>query len=205
MGSGNGDTVELIIATRNPGKVEEISRLFADLSVRISSLLEHPDIPDVVEDGKTFEENAHKKAAAIAGSLGMPALADDSGLLVDYLDGAPGVRSSRYFGPGLTDQEKVSKLLELLAGVPRSERTARFHCAAVLVIPGGDWWVTEGSCEGVIALQPSGTNGFGYDPVFFVPALGKTFAELRTVEKETISHRGRAMRLMKDILAGLLP
>ncbi|MCS5695277.1 XTP/dITP diphosphatase [Desulfofundulus thermocisternus] len=195
--------MKLVLATRNPGKVRELSQLLSPLGYEVLSLEHFPGVPEVVEDGATFKDNAVKKATAVARHTGQLALADDSGLEVDYLGGAPGVRSARFAGEGHDDRANNEKLLRLLAGVPPEKRTARFRCVVAVATPEGKVLTTEGTCEGIIAEEPRGEGGFGYDPLFYVPSCGKTFAELEPEVKNRISHRGRALALMREILAGL--
>lgn len=191
---------ELVLATRNPGKVREMAALLADLGVTVRSLSDVPGAPEVEEDGRTFAENAVKKAETIARFTGLPALADDLGLEVDALGGAPGVFSARYAGEGASDAANNAKLLAALAGVPAERRTARYRCVLALAVPGMPTVTVEGVCEGRIAEQPRGTGGFGYDPLFYLPGRGKTMAELRPEEKNAISHRGQALRRLKALL-----
>lgn len=167
------------------------------LPYEILSLASHPDAPDVEETGETFKENAILKATEYARFTGELTLADDSGLEVDALEGAPGVYSSR-FAP--TDAERNAKLLKLMENVPDDRRTARFRCVIAIVEPNGRIETTEGTVEGVIAHEPKGEHGFGYDPVFYVPELGKTMAELTSAEKNAISHRGKALEKAKKLL-----
>ncbi len=181
----------LVIATTNPGKTAEIRELLRGFPVDIKNLDDFGPIPDVEEDGETFDDNAYKKASFTARILGFPALADDSGLAVEALGGAPGVHSARYAGPGASDAERCSKLLRELAG--KSNRKATFECAISIAVPTGPALTYEGSCEGEIAKAPSGGNGFGYDPIFFYPPLKKTFAEISMAEKSRVSHRGQAL------------
>ena len=188
--------IELVIATRNKGKTAEIRDMLKDFPVRIQNLDDFGPIPDVREDGLTFDENAYKKASFTARILGLPALADDSGLLVEALGGAPGVHSARYAGPNASDEGRCSKLLKEMAGI--ENRSAAFECVISIAVPTGPALTYEGRCEGVIAKQAKGTNGFGYDPVFFYPPLGKTFAELTLKEKSRVSHRGKALREVRD-------
>lgn len=196
----------LVVATRNNGKFKEIKALFKDTDIVLLSLNDFDSPPEIVEDGETFEENAMKKAKTVARWANLPALADDSGLEVDCLGGAPGVRSSRFASElALSDRKEhdrqnIRKLLDLLKGIHPEQKTARFRCVVVLALPDGTFWKTEGKCEGRIAEEPKGTAGFGYDPVFFLPHLGKTFGELTPKEKNTISHRGKAIALMKTEL-----
>jgi XTP/dITP diphosphohydrolase len=181
----------IVLATRNPGKTAEIRSLLAGFPVDVRDLTDFGPIPEVEEDGATFEENAYKKASFTARVLGFPALSDDSGLCVPALDGAPGVHSARYGGPGLSDADRCRRLLDAMRG--RDDRRAAFECVLSLAVPSGPALTYEGRCEGVLAEAPSGANGFGYDPVFFYPPLGRTFAELARDEKSRVSHRGRAL------------
>ncbi|HIQ05645.1 MAG TPA: RdgB/HAM1 family non-canonical purine NTP pyrophosphatase, partial [Anaerolineae bacterium] len=159
---------------------------------------------EVAETGSTFEENAVQKALAYARASGLWTWADDSGLEVDALGGAPGIHSSRYAGPGAGDEDRYRKLLQALDGVPPDRRTARFRCVVAIATPEGEVYTTYGSCEGVIADSPRGQHGFGYDPVFFLPDMGKTMAELSPEKKNEISHRGRAARAAKVVLQNLM-
>ena len=163
-------------------------------------MADFPDFPDIVEDGHTFEENARKKAEALYRWIKRPVLADDSGLEVDALDGQPGVFSARYAGEGATDEANNAKLLAALQSVPAHQRQARFRCVLVMMVDEDRQLVAEGTCEGVILDAPRGTGGFGYDPLFYVPSLGKTLAEL-SEEKNRISHRGAALRQLAALLA----
>lgn len=191
---------EIVLATRNRKKVDELRALLADMPVRVLSLSDFPDLPETPETGVTFAENAEIKAKAAAHATGRIALADDSGLEVDALGGQPGVYSNRFAGPGATDRDKYERVLDLLEGVPDEKRTARFRAAVAISTPDGETVVVEGTCEGRIAHEPRGEGGFGYDPVFFLPELGRTMAELTPDEKNSISHRGKAMRAAKDVL-----
>jgi XTP/dITP diphosphohydrolase len=182
----------IVLATTNKGKTAEIADLLKDHPIRILNLNDFGPIPAIVEDGATFEENAYKKASLTARYLGLPALADDSGLVVDALDGAPGVHSARYGGPDADDAQRYSKLLAALGNNPK--RTARFVCVISLAVPAGQALTYESSCEGIIGIEPRGENGFGYDPIFIYPPLQKTFAQLSIEEKSRISHRGKALR-----------
>jgi XTP/dITP diphosphohydrolase len=186
----------LVIATRNPGKTAEIRGLLQGSPVTVKDLSDFGPIPEVEEDGATFDENAYKKASFTARVLGLPALADDSGLTVEALDGAPGVLSARYAGAGATDEERYRKLLEELKGRP--SRRAAFECVISLAVPSGPALTYEGRCQGVIAEAPAGSNGFGYDPIFYFPPLKKTFAQLTREEKSRVSHRGIALRELRD-------
>lgn len=193
----------LVVATKNPGKAREMAEALAGIPYDIVSLADYPDAPDVEETGSTFAENAILKALAYAEFTGELTLADDSGLEVDALNGAPGVYSSR-FAP--TDAERNARLLDMIKDVPDERRTARFRCVIAIAAPprrGGNKegvQTCEGTIEGIIAREPKGTNGFGYDPIFYVPALGKHMAELTPSEKNAISHRGKALAEAKEIL-----
>ena len=184
----------IVLATRNQGKVEELREMLKDFPIDLRSLNDFGPIPEVVEDGATFDDNAYKKALFTAKVLGLPAMADDSGLVVEALDGAPGVYSARYAGDKATDADNVKKLLAELAG--KENRNAAFECVISLAVPTGPALTYEGRCEGEILDAPRGVSGFGYDPIFYSPTLGKTFAEAGMAEKNKISHRGRAMAQM---------
>ncbi len=194
----------LYLATRNFGKVREIQALLAHLPVDILSLKDLPQAPEIVEDGETFAENARKKAEAVLALTGGVVLADDSGLEVEALQGEPGVRSARYAGEGAADAANNARLLEKLAGVPLHRRSARFCCAVAIAAPGQETVVAEGYCRGIIALKPRGDRGFGYDPLFLIPAYQKTFGELSPDVKNRISHRSRALNQVLPILEKLL-
>ena len=191
---------KLVVATRNPHKVRELSELLAGEGVELVSLADFPGAPAVAETGEDFRENAVSKALAAARHTGLTALADDSGLEVDALDGAPGVRSARFAGPEATDAANNRKLLELLAGVPREGRRARFRCVLALADPDGTVETVEGRCEGRIAEAPRGQGGFGYDPLFEEPQTGLTFAEMDSRTKHRYSHRARAAEALKPLL-----
>jgi XTP/dITP diphosphohydrolase len=181
----------IVLATNNKNKVKEIRELLKDSPVDITCLADYGPLPPVVEDGDTFEENAYKKAYHYARVLGLPCLADDSGLVVEALNGQPGVHSARYAGDNATDLEKCDKLLSEMQG--KDNRRARFECVMSLATPGGPALTWEGSCEGEITPERHGVSGFGYDPVFYYPDFGKTFAEVTMAEKNRVSHRGRAL------------
>jgi XTP/dITP diphosphohydrolase len=181
----------MVLATRNEGKVKELRRVLSDFDIDLRSLNDFGPIPEAVEDGETFDENAYKKAIFTAKILGLPAISDDSGLVVEALDGAPGVYSARYAGENATDEDNIKKLLKEMKG--QSNRRAAFHCVISIAVPSGPALTYEGRCEGTITTEPVGNDGFGYDPVFFSPELGKTFAESTIEEKNKISHRGRAL------------
>jgi XTP/dITP diphosphohydrolase len=186
----------IVIATRNPGKTAEIRDLLEGFPVDIKDLSDFGPIPEVEEDGATFDENAYKKSSFTARILGCPALADDSGLSVAALNGAPGVFSARYGGEGLSDEERCRRLLSEMQG--RGDRRAAFECVISLAVPAGPALTYEGRCEGLLMEAPAGANGFGYDPVFFYPPFNRTFAELSREEKSRVSHRGKAMRELRD-------
>ena len=203
-------THRILVATTNPGKVRELGALLA-ADVVWKSLADFPGLDEVVEDGATFAENARKKATQYAKATGLWTLADDSGLVVDALDGAPGVKSARFSGKrptgedrGLLDHRNMAKVLDLLQGVPRERRTARFVCCLCLASPERVLAETRGTVEGLIAEEEVGTNGFGYDPIFFVPQLGKTAAQLTAEQKNAVSHRGNAIGELRPLLAKLL-
>lgn len=191
---------ELVLATRNRHKGEELAALLGDLGIRIRTLGEFPEAPEVIEDGETCEANAIKKARAIADAIGLPAVADDTGLEVDALDGRPGIFAARFAGEGATYEDNYRKLLHELAGVPRERRAARFVTVAAMAFPTDGVQVARGMLEGLIAEVPSGTQGFGYDPVFFVPELGKTLAQLSADQKNRVSHRAKAFAKVREIL-----
>lgn len=184
----------IVIATRNPGKAKEFAALFAKEGYQIKTLLDYPDLPDVEETGTTFEENARLKAETIAQLLQQPVLADDSGLVVDALNGMPGIFSARFAGERKTDAANNAKLLHELTNVPDEQRTAHFHCTLVFAAPQKESLVVEADWDGRIARIPQGDNGFGYDPLFIVPGYDKTSAELTSEEKNKISHRGMAVK-----------
>lgn len=193
----------LVLATRNPGKVREMQAFLADLGVEVLGLEAFPDVPEVEEDGLTFVDNALKKARTVAVATGLPALADDSGLEVDALGGRPGVYSARFAGPRATDEENNARLLAEMDGVPPGLRGARYRAVVVVVTPDGREALREGTCEGEILSAPRGTGGFGYDPLFRVPELDKTFAELAPEERRAVSHRFRALRALRPALERL--
>jgi XTP/dITP diphosphohydrolase len=193
---------ELLIATGNSGKFREFAALFANSGIKLYSLQDFPSLLPVVEDGATFRENALKKAAAAARETGLAAIADDSGLCVDALDGRPGVLSARFAGEGCGDGANNIKLLQALANVPQGRRFASFRCVIAFCTPEGLEADFEGELCGIILEQPSGSGGFGYDPLFMVPEYGKTLAELSIEIKNRISHRGRAAEALREYLAG---
>jgi len=186
----------IVIATRNLNKTVEIRDILKDFPITIKNLDDFGPIPEVEEDGQTFDDNAYKKSSFTARTLGLPALSDDSGLCVEALDGAPGVHSARYAGENATDQENCALLLENLKN--EKNRNASFKCVISLALPTGAALTYEGTCDGVILEKPQGFKGFGYDPLFFYPAFGKTFAQLSLDEKSQVSHRGKALREFRD-------
>ncbi|ACV64333.1 non-canonical purine NTP pyrophosphatase, rdgB/HAM1 family [Desulfofarcimen acetoxidans DSM 771] len=196
--------MRLVLATRNNGKVRELVELLKDYQVEVLSLEQYPDFPEIEEDGDTFEANAIKKAKDTAAYTGLLVLADDSGLEVDCLNGEPGVYSARFAGEPKDDRANNEKLLRLLTDVPREKRGARFRCVAAIAVPGGPVYTAEGVCSGFIITDLRGEEGFGYDPLFYLPEYDKTFAELDLALKNKISHRGRALAEAKVILSKLL-
>ena len=189
----------LVLATRNPGKVRELAAMLADLDVEVVSVAAFPAVGDVVEDGLTFAANALKKAREVAAATGWPALADDSGLEVDALDGEPGVYSARYGGPGLDDAGRCAHLLAALTARGSERSAARFR-SAVALVAGDEEHLCEGAWPGEVAGPPTGTNGFGYDPIFWLPGRGLTAAQLDAAEKNRLSHRGQALAAMLRLL-----
>ena len=188
--------LKLLIATGNPHKVEAIQRILGDAPFELVTLSEFPDIEEPEETGTTFLANALLKSRYYCQATGLPALADDSGLEVDAMDGQPGVYSARFAGGDTPHSVKMAKVLELLADVPEEKRTARFRCVAAITFPDGKELHADGSMEGVIAPAPSGTGGFGYDPIVYLPELGQTVAEISSAKKDQLSHRGKAFRAL---------
>ena len=202
---------KILVASTNPGKLKELQTMISsgDIDVEWLGLNDFPDLPEVIEDGKTFAENARKKALGYAKAVGLWTIADDSGLCIDALGGEPGVKSARFSGEkeldrGLLDHKNMEKVLELLRGVPKEKRACRFVCNLCLANPQEILLETKGFLEGSITEEKMGENGFGYDPIFFVPELNKTVAQLSAEEKNSISHRGNAIRRLKPKLAVLL-
>ena len=191
---------KVIFATGNQGKMKEIREILGDLDIELLSLKDAGIHADIVEDGKTFEENAQIKARTICNLTGEIVLADDSGLEIDYLNKEPGIYSARYMGEDTSYHIKNANLIERLEGVPDEKRTARFVCAIAAAFPDGTIETRRATIEGRIAQEPAGENGFGYDPIFYLPDRGKTTAQLSAEEKNEISHRGKALRQIKEIL-----
>ena len=192
--------IEILFATSNAGKAREVQAMFSDLDVDVKTLKEDGISVDVEENGKTFAENAMIKAKAMAGMTKKIVLADDSGLVVDYLNGEPGIYSARYLGEDTSYDIKNAKILERMEGVPKEQRSARFVCAMAAIMPDGEVICTEGIMEGRIGYEIKGTNGFGYDPIFYLPEYGMTSAEITPEEKNSISHRGKALHKMQEEL-----
>ena len=197
-------TARVVLATRNVGKIAELRRILAPYDVDLVGLDEFPDVDDVEETGETFTDNALIKARAVADATGLPAVADDSGLVVDALDGAPGVRSARWAGAHGDDAANLALVLDQIADVPDDERTAAFICAAVAVVPGRGERAALGQIDGTLLREPRGTGGFGYDPIFVPLGETRTTAEMAADEKDAISHRGQAFRALAPLLAELL-
>jgi XTP/dITP diphosphohydrolase len=193
----------VVLATRNPGKLRELDRILSS-QIRLAGLEDFPGAPDVPETGATFEENALLKARAIAAHTGLAAVADDSGLCVDALNGMPGVLSARWAGGHGDDQANLDLLLAQIADVPDARRGARFVCAAALVAPDGREWVVTGTIEGRLIRVPRGSGGFGYDPIFVPDGFAQTTAEMTAEAKNAISHRGRAFRALAPFIAAAL-
>lgn len=188
----------IVIATRNQGKAKEFAAIFNEKGYQVKTLLDYPDLPEVEETGKTFEENARLKAETISAILKQPVLADDSGLIVDALNGMPGIYSARFAGQPSNDASNNAKLLHELTGIPQEKRTARFHCTLAFAAPDKDSLVVEDEWEGFVGTIPRGENGFGYDPLFIVSEEGKTAAELSDETKNKLSHRGKAVAKLKQ-------
>ena len=195
--------MELVIATRNEKKRQEIVELLEGLDVKVRSLSDIPFVPEVIEEGESFKENAATKAIEVAKFTGMTALADDSGLEVDVLCGEPGLHSARFAGEDQDDEANIQKLLKLMEGVPEEKRKARFRCCVAIAKPEGLVKVVEGTCEGIIGLRPEGSYGFGYDPVFIAPDYNQTFAQLGPEVKNRISHRAKALKKARKVLTSL--
>lgn len=191
---------KIIFASKNKGKIKEANEILKDFPYEVISMSEAGVDIDVVEDGETFEENAMKKAAEIMRITGSVAMADDSGICVEALGGKPGVYSARFAGEDSTDQQRNEKLLEMMKEVPTGQRDAKFVCVIAVAFPNGKHFTVRGECSGEIAAEPKGENGFGYDPIFYVPEFKMTTAQMNPEQKHQISHRGRAMQKMKQEL-----
>lgn len=196
--------MKIILATKNKGKAKEIKVILKDLNLELLTLDDFPETPNPVEDGKSFKENALKKARSVAKHLNIAAMADDSGLEVDILNKRPGIFSARYAGENATDEENNRKLLKELKDIPFEKRCASYKCVIALVFPSEREATVEGDCRGLISLEPKGSGGFGYDPLFYVPEYGKTMAELPPEIKNRISHRGKALAKLKNKLMTIL-
>lgn len=194
---------KIVFATTNAGKIKEIKEILADFDVEVVSMKEMNITADIEENGATFEENSLIKARAVSKLTGLPALADDSGLEVDYLNGEPGIYSARYLGRDTDYDYKNNYIIDKLKEAKGEERSARFVCVISLVLPDGREFVKKGVMEGRIGYEIKGGNGFGYDPIFYLPEYGKTSAEISAEEKNKISHRGKALSAMKELIASL--
>ncbi|TFE00990.1 XTP/dITP diphosphatase [Jeotgalibacillus salarius] len=188
----------IIIATNNQGKAKDFERLFNPLGYEVKTLTDYPELEEVEETGTTFAENAALKAETISNQLKEIVIADDSGLMIDALNGEPGVYSARYAGADKSDQKNIEKVLLKMDGIPKEKRTARFHCTLALAEPDKDTLLFTGETEGYITFKRAGENGFGYDPIFFTDIFGKTFAELTHDEKNQISHRAKALKKLQS-------
>lgn len=195
---------KIVFATANEGKVKEIKEILKDFPIEVLSMKEMGITANIEEDGTTFEENSLIKARAISKLTGLPALADDSGLEVDYLNGEPGIYSARYLGRDTDYDYKNNYIINKLSDAKEGERSARFVCVISLVLPDGREFVERGVVEGLIGYEQKGENGFGYDPIFYLPEYGKTSAELSPEEKNKISHRGKALSAMKKLIMDLV-
>lgn len=194
---------KIVFATTNEGKVKEIKEILGDFPIEVVSMKEMGITADIEENGTTFEENSLIKARALAKLTGLPALADDSGLEVDYLNGEPGIYSARYLGRDTDYDYKNNYIIDKLSGAKGKDRSARFVCVISLVLPDGREFVERGVVEGLIGYEQKGENGFGYDPIFYLPEYGKTSAELPPEKKNKISHRGKALTAMKKLIVTL--
>jgi len=198
------EKTEMILGTRNHGKIAEFRSLFKGMQIKLLSFYDFPDVPPVVEDGKTFQDNAAKKAKAIAKAAGRIAVSDDSGLEVDILNAIPGVHSARFAGERATDRDNARKVLKMLDGMPWEERTARFVCVICAATPKGKTVSAEGSCTGTISFEMRGSHGFGYDPIFVPDGYQTTMAEMEPELKNRISHRADAMKKFRKVLKGFI-
>jgi len=198
------EKTEMILGTRNHGKIAEFRSLFKGMQIKLLSFYDFPDVPPVEEDGKTFQDNATKKAKAIAKATGRTAVSDDSGLEVDFLNAVPGVYSARFAGERATDRDNARKVLNMLDGVPWEERTARFVCVICAATPKGKTVRAEGTCTGTISFEMRGSHGFGYDPIFVPDGYQMTMAEMEPELKNNISHRADAMKKFRKVLKGFI-
>ncbi len=196
--------MKFVLATRNVHKIEELSRMLSDLNVEILSSRDFPDLPEVVEDGETLEDNAIKKAKEISQATGLPALADDTGLEVAALGGAPGVISARYAGEACSYDDNNRKLLTELESVPDEERGAVFRCVIALATSSGEVTTVEGRTDGIILREPRGGAGFGYDPIFLPNGHARSYAEMSQDEKNAVSHRGRALEAARELISRMM-
>ncbi|MDP4084522.1 MAG: XTP/dITP diphosphatase [Bacillota bacterium] len=195
---------EVIVATKNPGKAKEFESIFASRGFVVKTLLDYPEIDDIEETGQSFEENAVLKAEAVSKELNKIVISDDSGLIVDALEGRPGIYSARYAGEEKNDQANIDKVLDELKNAPTEKRTARFYCALAVASPGQKTFTVSGTCEGFILGEKRGSNGFGYDPIFFVKEKNLSMAELTSEEKNQISHRANALRKLDHLIDTIL-
>ena len=198
------EKTEMILGTRNHGKIAEFRSLFKGMQIKLLSFYDFPDVPPVVEDGKTFQDNAVKKAKAIAKATGRTAVSDDSGLEVDFLNAVPGVYSARFAGERATDRDNARKVLKMLDGVAWEERSARFVCVICAATPKGKIVSAEGTCKGTISFEMRGSHGFGYDPIFIPHGYQMTMAEMEPELKNRISHRADAMKKFRKVLKGFI-
>ena len=192
----------IVLASRNRGKIREYEDLFLKTPFKLRGIGEFPDVPDVIEDGDSFEENALKKAHTISKYLNLPAISDDSGLVIPVLGGAPGLHSARFFGSEITDEERCKRILELMEG--KKERYAFFVCVICIAVPSGKARFYKGRCDGEITYELLGKEGFGYDPIFYYPPYKKTFAQMKMQEKNSVSHRARAIQSLKEDMGNLI-
>jgi XTP/dITP diphosphohydrolase len=194
---------EIVIATKNKGKAKEFEKLFSAHGFQVKTLLDYPEIEEVEETGTTFEENAVLKAEAVSKQLNRAVIGDDSGLIVDALEGRPGIYSARYAGAEKSDEANLVKVLNELNHIPDEKRTARFYCALAVAIPGQSTYTVCGTCEGEILKEKRGTNGFGYDPIFYVYEKKRAMAELSSEEKNSISHRAKALEKLGQAMGSI--
>ncbi|PWW19690.1 XTP/dITP diphosphohydrolase [Cytobacillus oceanisediminis] len=195
---------EVIIATKNAGKAKEFERMFKPLGYEVKTLLDYPDFHEVEETGTTFEENAILKAETVSKAFKRMVIADDSGLMIDALEGRPGIYSARYAGEEKNDQKNMDKVLEEMENTPDNSRQARFYCALAIAAPGKEALTVAGTCEGFILREKRGAHGFGYDPIFLAEEKGKAMAELKPEEKSQISHRAKALKKLEELLPSFL-